>query len=312
MFNLNWKRLGIAAGLSLSLVAAGCGSDDSSEEENTSGGDGENTEQTANYSEEMDYTITGVDAGAGVVGKAEESIKEYGLDGWEVKTSSGGAMTQALGDAIEDEEPIVVTGWTPHWKFAEYDLHYLEDPKGVFGGEEQIKTMAKQGLKDEKPNLHKILDQFNWTTSDMESVMLEIRNGTPEEEAAQNWIDENQDKVDEWTKGAEEVDGTEAKLAYVAWDSEIASANVIGEVLRQQGFEVELSQLDNGVMWKAVAEGEADGMVAAWLPGTHGDLYESYQDQLEDLGANLEGAKIGLVVPDYMDVKSIEDLEAAE
>ncbi|WP_345243063.1 glycine betaine ABC transporter substrate-binding protein [Pontibacillus salipaludis] len=310
MFNFNWKRLGIAAGLSLSLVAAGCGSDEGSEEENTSGGDGENTEQAANYGEELDYTITGVDAGAGVVGAANDAIETYGLDGWEVQTSSSGAMTQALTQAIEDEEPIIVTGWTPHWKFAEFDLHYLEDPEGVFGGEEQIKTMAKQGLKDEKPNLHKILDQFNWTAADMESVMLEIRNGTPEEEAAKNWIDENQDKVDEWTKDTEEVDGTTAKLAYVAWDSEIASTNVVGEVLRQQGFDVELSQLDNGVMWKAVAEGEADGMVAAWLPGTHGDLYESYEGQLEDLGANLEGAKIGLVVPDYMDVESIEDLQA--
>ena len=61
-------------------------------------------------------------------------------------------------------------------------------------------------------------------------------------------------------------------------------------------------------MWEAVATSEADAMVAAWLPGTHGDLYEQYQDQLIDLGPNLEGAKIGLVVPSYMDIDSIEDL----
>ena len=50
-------------------------------------------------------------------------------------------------------------------------------------------------------------------------------------------------------------------------------------------------------------------MVAAWLPGTHGDLYEQYKDELIDLGPNLEGAKIGLVVPEYMDIDSIEDLD---
>ncbi len=310
MFKLDLKRLGIVAGLSLSLVAAGCGSDEGSEGNNN--GDGNSSDggnSSAAVGEELDYTITGIDAGSGVVGAAKKSIDEYGLEGWEVQTSSGAAMTQALGDAIEDEEPIIVTGWTPHWKFAKYDLKYLEDPNKVFGGEEKIKSMARSGLKDEKPNLYKILDQFNWEASDMESVMLAIENGTPEEEAAKNWIKDNQDKVDEWTKGTDKVDGVEAKIAYVAWASEIASANVIKAVLNEQGFNTEIKQLDNGVMWQAVAEGEADGMVAAWLPGTHGDLYDSYKDQLEDLGANLEGAKIGLVVPSYMEVSSIEDLK---
>jgi len=308
MFKLNLKRAGIVAGLSLSLVAAGCGSDDS--EGNTSGDNGEGGSEKAAIGEELDYTITGIDAGSGVVGAAKSAVEEYGLEEWEVQTSSGAAMTQSLGDAIEDEEPVIVTGWTPHWKFAKYDLKYLEDPKEVFGGEEKIKSMARKGLKEEKPNLYKILDQFNWEASDMESVMLEIENGTPEEEAAQNWISENQDKVDEWTKGAEKVDGVEATIAYVAWASEIASANVIKTVLDEQGFDTTIKQLDNGVMWQAVAEGEADGMVAAWLPGTHGDLYDSYKDQVEDLGANLEGAKIGLVVPKYMDINSIEDLKS--
>ncbi|KGX86172.1 glycine betaine ABC transporter substrate-binding protein [Pontibacillus marinus] len=309
MFKLNLKRAGIVAGLSLSLVAAGCGSDEGSEG-NTSGDGSEGGSEKAAVGEQLDYTITGIDAGSGVVGAAKKSVKEYGLEGWEVQTSSGAAMTQKLGDAIEDEEPVIVTGWTPHWMFAKYDLKYLEDPKKVFGGEEQIKSMARQGLKEEKPNLYKILDQFNWEASDMESVMLEIENGTPEEEAAKNWIKENQDKVDEWTKGTEKVDGVEAKIAYVAWSSEIASANVIKAVLDEQGFDTTIKQLDNGVMWQAVAEGEADGMVAAWLPGTHGDLYDSYKDQLKDLGPNLKGAKIGLVVPKYMDISSIEDLKS--
>ncbi|MGI8314515.1 glycine betaine ABC transporter substrate-binding protein [Halobacillus mangrovi] len=308
MFKLDWKRLGMAAGLSLTLVAAGCGSsDEGSESSGSEGGD------STSYSEEMNYEITGIEAGAGVVKAAQTATEEYeNLAGWEVATSSSGAMATALGEAIENEEPIVVTGWTPHWKFAKYDLKYLEDPKEVFGGEEQIKTMVRKGLKGDKPNAYKVLDQFNWTAKDMETVMLDINKGTSEQEAAQKWIENNQDKVDEWTKGTEKVDGTEVELVYVNWDSEIASTNVVAEVLKQQGFEVTITPLDNGPMWEAVAEGEVAGMVAAWLPGTHGDLYKQHKDNLEDLGANLEGAKIGLVVPKYMDVESIEDLKPAE
>ncbi|WP_079480702.1 glycine betaine ABC transporter substrate-binding protein [Halobacillus salinus] len=310
MFKFDWKRLSMAAGLSLTLIAAGCGSDEGGE---TSGSEGEGSSGEANYSEEMNYEITGIEAGAGVVAAAQTATEEYeNLAGWEVATSSSGAMATALGEAIENEEPIAVTGWTPHWMFAKYDLKYLEDPKEVFGGEEQIKTMVRQGLEDEKPNAYKLLDQFSWTPADMEKVMLDITDGAEPAEAAKTWIEENEDKVSEWTDGVEDVDGTEVELVYVNWDSEIASTNVVAEVMKQKGFDVTITPLDNGPMWESVAEGEVTGMVAAWLPGTHGDLYEQHKDNLEDLGANLEGAKIGLVVPKYMDVDSIEDLQPAE
>lgn len=157
----------------------------------------------ANFADDLDNKITGIEAGAGVVKAAEQSIEDYGLEGWEVQTSSSGAMATALGEAYNNEEPIVVTGWTPHWKFAAYDLKYLEDPEGTFGGEETIKTMVRQGLEEDSPAAYKILDQFKWTTADMESVMLEISEGADAEEAAANWVENNQDKVDEWIAGLE-------------------------------------------------------------------------------------------------------------
>ncbi|MFC7320183.1 glycine betaine ABC transporter substrate-binding protein [Halobacillus campisalis] len=306
MLKLDWKRLGITAGLSLTLVAAGCGSsDEGSSDEGESGDSGE-----TNYGEELGYSITGIEAGAGVVAGAEDAVETYdSLEGWEVTTSSSGAMATELGEAIDSEEPIIVTGWTPHWKFAEYDLKYLEDPEGVFGEAEEIRTMVREGLEDEEPDAYQILDQFSWTAEDMEEVMLDINGGAEPQEAAQNWIADNEEAVNEWTDGTEEVDGNEIELVFVSWDSEIASTNVVAEVMKEQGFDVTITPLDNGPMWETVATGDSDGMVAAWLPATHGDQFEQHKDSLVDLGANLEGAKVGLVVPDYMDVDSIEDLQ---
>ncbi|TFB22090.1 glycine betaine ABC transporter substrate-binding protein [Filobacillus milosensis] len=158
----------------------------------------------SNYAEGMGQEITGIEAGAGVVKAAEKAVETYPeLEGWSVVPSSSGAMATALGEAISNEDPIAVTGWTPHWKFAEYDLKYLEDPEGVFGGEEEIKTMVRQDLEEDMPNAYKVLDQFSWETADMESIMLEVQNGTSPEEAAAAWVEENQDKVSEWTKGVE-------------------------------------------------------------------------------------------------------------
>ncbi|MRH44130.1 glycine/betaine ABC transporter substrate-binding protein [Aquibacillus halophilus] len=153
----------------------------------------------ANFTEELDGKITGIEPGAGVVQAAEQSVEDYGLEGFEVQTSSSGAMATALGEAVENNEPIVVTGWTPHWKFAQYDLKYLEDPEESFGGAETIETMVRQGLEEDSPAAYQILDQFNWTPADMESIMLEVSNGASVEDAAAAWIEANQDKVDEWT-----------------------------------------------------------------------------------------------------------------
>ena len=97
-------------------------------------------------------------------------------------------------------------------------------------------------------------------------------------------------------------------LGYVDWDSEVASTNVIAQVLRDQGFKVELTSLDNAVLWKSVADGSVDAEVGAWLPTTHGNLYKQYHNNLVDLGPNLKGVKLGLAVPAYMNVNSISDL----
>ena len=154
--------------------------------------------------DEADKTITGIEPGAGVMAATENAIAEYeNLADWELLPSSSGAMTVALGQAIENEEDVIVTGWSPHWKFSSYDLKYLEDPKGVFGGEETINTFTRQGLEEDMPEAFQVLDAFNWTTEDIEAVMLDINSGTNPKEAAAKWVDENSDKIAEWTEGVE-------------------------------------------------------------------------------------------------------------
>lgn len=298
-----FKRLSIVAGLSLVLVAAGCGSD------NNEAGNSNNEAADSSVGEQLNYTITGIDAGAGIMAAAENALEEYGLDDYTLQTSSSSAMTAALAEAYENEKPIVVTGWTPHWKFAKYDLKYLDDPKGVFGSAETINTIVRLGLEEDHPSAYEVLDNFYWDQADMGEIMIAINEGTDPVEAAADWVANNQDKVSKWTDGVAEVDGDELTIAFVAWDSEIASNHMIAKVLEDIGYEVELVSLEGAHMWTAVSTGDADAIVAAWLPFTHATYYEDYKDEIIDLGPNIEGAKIGLVVPAYMDIDSIEDLK---
>ncbi|MFD1205151.1 MULTISPECIES: glycine betaine ABC transporter substrate-binding protein [Sporosarcina] len=298
------KLLSIGAVALLSVGLAACGNDDG--DKDTGKTDGSSTKSVG---ESVDYKITGIDPGAGIMEATEEAINEYGLDKWDLTTGSGAAMTAALKKAYDKEEPIIVTGWTPHWKFAKFDLKYLDDPKGVYGGEEQIHTIARTGLAEDLPEAHQILSNFKWEEQDMGDIMVAIQDGEKEEVAAQNWIDANEDKVAEWTDGVDKVDGDKINLVYVAWDSEIASHNVMKLVLEDMGYDVTLTQVEAGPLWTAIADGSADASLAAWLPVTHETYASKFEGKFEDLGISMEGVKIGLVVPEYMDIDSIEDLQ---
>jgi glycine betaine/proline transport system substrate-binding protein len=149
-------------------------------------------------------TITGIDPGAGIMGLTEEVIETYELEEMDLQSGSGATMTAALASAINNEEDIVVTGWTPHWKFARWDLKYLEDPENVYGGAEQIHTIARQGLEEDMPEAYANLDAFEWTPEQMGEVMLmnQEDDADPYENAKQ-WVEDNQDIVDEWLSAAE-------------------------------------------------------------------------------------------------------------
>lgn len=149
----------------------------------------------------VNYTITGIEPGAGLMTQTENAVKEYNLSKWNLQESSSAAMVKVLQDAYAKKEPIVITGWTPHWMFADMDLKYLDDPKKVYGGSEQIHTLVRLGLKEDQPNAYRFLDQFEWTAADMEAVMGDISGGMSEEDAAKKWVDANEEKVNKWIAG---------------------------------------------------------------------------------------------------------------
>lgn len=154
--------------------------------------------KSGDFGAEIDYTITGIEPGAGIMMSTETALEEYELGEWTLLGSSSAAMAQQLQNAYAAEEPIIVTGWTPHWKFASMELKYLEDPMNVYGGDEQIHTFVRQGLQDDQPEAYAMLDKFNWTPEDMAEVMVEILDGKSPEDAAKDWVAANEDKVNAW------------------------------------------------------------------------------------------------------------------
>lgn len=151
----------------------------------------------------VDHTIVGIEPGAGLMMATEKAVETYGLSDWTLLESSSAAMAAELQSAYEAQKPIIVTGWTPHWKFAKMDLKYLEDPQNVYGGDEQIHTIVRQGLEEDQPAAYTFLDRFEWTPDDMAQVMVQIQEGAAPEEAAAEWAAANEDVVNAWIEGLE-------------------------------------------------------------------------------------------------------------
>lgn len=143
--------------------------------------------------------IIGIDSGAGIMGSTESAIESYGLD-FELMASSEAAMTAALQNAIDNGDWVVVTGWSPHWKFARYELKYLDDPHGDFGGIELVQAAARLGFSADYPEIAAMFQNMKFNAEEIGSLM-DVMEDVPdggEERAIRTWIAENAALVASW------------------------------------------------------------------------------------------------------------------
>ena len=143
--------------------------------------------------------VIGIDPGAGLMRASEKAIQEYDLSRVQLVEGTDATMVAALKDAISRKQPIVVTGWTPHWMWASFQLKYLADPKGALGGEETVNTVARKGLQRDMPEVHAILSRFKLTLEGEQALMLRNQQpGTDPDKTAEAWVRENPDLVKSW------------------------------------------------------------------------------------------------------------------
>ena len=147
--------------------------------------------------DKFDSEIVGIDSGAGIMAATEKAIDVYGLD-FDLRESSGPVMTATLADAIDNNEWVVVTGWAPHWKFARYDLKFLEDPEGVYGAIENIHSIARRNFIIDMPEVAQFFTHFFMTGPQLAELMGVIADSNDPEEAARQWKEENMDIVEKW------------------------------------------------------------------------------------------------------------------
>lgn len=152
------------------------------------------------YADKFRRTIIGIDPEAGIMKKAHEALEAYGLDEYRIIDGSEVSMTAELSNAIRQQRWIVVTGWTPHWMFARWNLKFLEDPQKIFGDAEKIHTVARAGLKEDMPQVYEVLDKFHWSVDESSHYMIwnQADHGMYPYEKAQRWMRTYPERVQEW------------------------------------------------------------------------------------------------------------------
>lgn len=145
----------------------------------------------------FDGKVIGIDTGAGMTTTSIEMIDKYDLDLDYITSSEAAMLAQATKD-IANEKPILFLGWHPHSMFAMWDLKILTDAENTFKTQE-IHVLASTDLKERAPEAYEFLSNWSIDVEEIEEMILKLESNPrlKAEEVAQEWIDNNQDKVNE-------------------------------------------------------------------------------------------------------------------
>jgi len=151
--------------------------------------------------------ITGIEPGAAFMPVIEKDvIPAYNLN-MKLVTSSTAGMLAELERKAKAKEPIVFTGWSPHWMNLKYDIVYLDDPKdaqGAFDSSATVTTTVSSDLKDGDPAAYTFLKSIRLDPKQVNDMELEINNaGTDNpEKGVRNWLKDNSQVVKPWVEAA--------------------------------------------------------------------------------------------------------------
>ncbi len=96
------------------------------------------------------------------------------------------------------------------------------------------------------------------------------------------------------------------------WAEGEAMTAVTKAILEENGYQVDVKKAAVDLIFASLANGDTDVFMDTWLPVTHGSKVAKFSGKIESLGVNYKNAKIGLVVPEYVEINSIDELNSSK
>lgn len=103
----------------------------------------------------------------------------------------------------------------------------------------------------------------------------------------------------------------EIKIGVMPWTPAKLSAYVIGTILKDRGYKVtEVEFMEWGLAFTALSRGDIDILRASGLESNTLDYWKKYKNKLEKVSVIHHGHVQGLVVPTYVTIDGIDQLNA--
>ncbi len=176
----------------------------------------DNWENLNNYASDFATAETGdkgqlLDGDPSFVTNDEALVENLGLNFEVVFAGSEAALIQAFRKAEENQEFLIGYFYEPQWFLSEVPLVKVDLPPYEEGCDADPATIAcdyppyplnkvasTEFMNSGSPAAD-LVQNFTWTNDDQNSVAKAIaEDGMAPEDAAQQWIDDNPDKVDAW------------------------------------------------------------------------------------------------------------------
>jgi glycine betaine/proline transport system substrate-binding protein len=141
----------------------------------------------------------------------QERITALGVDFEVFYSGSETASFAEIDGAYNRGDPFMMVMWAPHWSHAKYDMIEVQLPQWTEecypSGErfdcgwpaDDVAKLAWPGLKDDFPKAYEFLKNFNITNAQQNGMVLAVTDGGKDyAEAAQDWLDANEDIWSAW------------------------------------------------------------------------------------------------------------------
>ncbi|MFF0782039.1 ABC transporter permease/substrate binding protein [Streptomyces sp. NPDC003720] len=154
------------------------------------------------HASEFGGRIVGIEPSAGMMGLLKDKVLgRYGLKGeYQVVDGSTPAMLAELKRAYGKKQPVVVTLWSPHWAYSDYDLKKLKDPEGAWGKGDGVHTLARKGFAEDNPEVGAWLKNFSMTEEQLTGLEAQIQKAGKgkEQDAVRAWLKRHPGQADKW------------------------------------------------------------------------------------------------------------------
>ena len=156
-------------------------------------------------SKKFDKEIQGTDARNGVMKQTKSELDEDNLDGYSLKESSDQDQFKAVQKAYKQQQPILFTAMDSSWFSKELGVKMLKDPDKIYGKEDQhINLVFNKEFKTNHPAAYTIATRMSddWSKKDEDQLAKKIfKDQKNPEQVAKDYVDDNDNKVDEWLEG---------------------------------------------------------------------------------------------------------------